>query len=163
MYVRYIDDIFFVWHGSERDLKEFLEVINTVHPTIKFDHKYSRTSIEFLDTIVKLTNGKLTTSLYTKPTDRRAYLHSSSYHPHSTKEAIAFSQATRLRRICTNIDDFKKHAANLNKDLSSRGYKEHKVSEAINRSASLDRNTLMTYKEKGQPPQDAKVERYEEK
>ena len=148
MYVRYIDDIFFIWHGSERDLKEFLEVINTVHPTIKFDHKYSRTSIEFLDTIVKLTNGKLTTSLYTKPTDRRAYLHSSSYHPHSTKEAIAFSQATRLRKICTNIDDFKKHAANLNKDLSSRGYKEHKVSEAISRAASLDRSSLMAYKEK---------------
>ena len=148
MYVRYIDDIFFIWHGSERDLKEFLEVINTVHPTIKFDHKYSRTRIEFLDTLVQLINGKLTTTLFTKPTDRRAYLHSSSYHPHSTKEGIAFSQATRLRRICSSIEEYKKHAAILNKDLSSRGYDERKVAEAINGAASLDRSTLMSYKEK---------------
>ena len=148
MYVRYIDDIFFIWHGSERELKEFLEVINTVHPTIKFDHKYSRTSIEFLDTIVRLTNGKLTTTLYTKPTDRRAYLHSGSYHPDSTKKAIAFSQASRLRRICTDSTDFNEHANNLRRDLSNRGYNEDHVTEAISRAASLNRSDLMSYKEK---------------
>ena len=94
MYVRYIDDIFFIWHGTESELKELLEVINTVHPTIKFDHKFSRGRIEFLDTIVKLENGKLSTTLFTKPTDRRAYLHSKTYHPNSTKRSIAYSQAT---------------------------------------------------------------------
>ena len=73
MYVRYIDDIFFIWHGTESELKEFLEIINTVHPTIKFDHKYSRESIEFLNTIIKLINGKLSTTLFTKPTDRCIY------------------------------------------------------------------------------------------
>ena len=67
------------------ELKEFLEVVNTIHPSIKFDDKYSRDKIEFLDTIVKQTNGKLSTTLYTKPTDRRAYLHARSYHPSSTK------------------------------------------------------------------------------
>ena len=148
MYCRYIDDIFFIWHGSERELKEFLEVINTVHPTIKFDHKYSRTRIEFLDTIVRLINGKLTTTLYTKPTDRRAYLHSGSYHPDSTKKAIAFSQASRLRRICTDKADFDEHASNLKRDLSNRGHDEDHVTEAISKAASLNRSDLMSYKEK---------------
>jgi hypothetical protein len=148
MYVRYIDDIFFIWHGTESELKEFLEVINTVHPTIKFDHKFSRERIEFLDTIVKLENGKLSTTLFTKPTDRRAYLHSNSYHPSSTKRSIAYSQATRLRRICKSDEDFWSHAANLQKDLVNRGYKEETVSSEINRAAMQERSALLTYKEK---------------
>ena len=92
MYVRYIDDIFIVWKGSECELKKFLETINTLHPSIKFDFQYSKEKIDFLDTTVKLVNRRLTTTLYTKPTDRRAYLHAKSYHPNSTKKAIAFSQ-----------------------------------------------------------------------
>ena len=55
-----------------KDVKEFLEVINTIHPSIKFDYKFSRERIEFLDTIVKVVNNKLSTTLYSKPTDRRA-------------------------------------------------------------------------------------------
>lgn len=148
MYVRYIDDIFFVWKGSEAELKEFLEVINTVHPTIKFDAKYSRKKIDFLDTTVKLHNKKLTTTLFTKPTDRRAYLHSKSYHPNSTKRSIAFSQASRLRRICTSLEDFWIHAAQLKKDLLNRGYREEDLSREIARAAAQDRPSLLTYKEK---------------
>ena len=148
MYVRYIDDIFFIWNGTEAELKEFLLVINTIHPTIKFDHKFSRERIEFLDTVVKLINGKLSTTLFTKPTDRRAYLHSNSYHPSSTKQSIAYSQATRIRRICTSTEDFWNHANTLLKDLVKRGYKEETVSKEIDRAASQDRNTLLTYKEK---------------
>ena len=148
LYVRYIDDIFFVWKGSERELKEFLEIINTIHPTIKFDYSYSREKIDFLDTTVKLLNKKLTTTLFTKPTDRRAYLHSKSYHPNSTKKAIAFSQASRLRRICTSLDDFWSHATKLKKDLINRGYRNEDLSREIARAAALERSDLLTYKEK---------------
>ena len=148
MYVRYIDDIFLIWKGSEQELKEFLEVINTIHPSIKFDYKFSRERIEFLDTIVKLVNNKLSTTLYTKPTDRRAYLHAQSYHPSSTKRSIAFSQATRLRRICTSEEDFRSNANILKNDLVKRGYEENVVSQDIERAAIQERNQLLTYKEK---------------
>ena len=148
MYVRYIDDIFFVWKGSERELKEFLEIINTLHPTIKFDFAYSRERIDFLDTTVKHLNRKLTTTLYTKPTDRRAYLHSKSYHPTSTKKAIAFSQASRLRRICTSLEDFWEHANKLKEDLLNRGYRNVDLSREIERAATLERADLLKYKEK---------------
>ena len=148
MYVRYIDDIFFVWKGTEAQLKEFLEVINTVHPTIKFDAKHSRKKIEFLDTTVIHQNGILTTTLFTKPTDRRAYLHAKSYHPNSTKKSIAFSQACRLRRICSSLDEFWIHAEQLKKDLLNRGYKLEELSREIARAAAQDRPSLLTYKEK---------------
>ena len=124
MYVRYIDDIFFVWKGSENELKKFLETINTLHPSIKFDFKYSKESIDFLDTTVKLVNKAITTTLYTKPTDRKAFLHAKSYHPNSTKKAIAFSQASRLKRICSDPTDFWKHATKTERRSPQQGVQE---------------------------------------
>ena len=71
-YKRFIDDIFLLWNGTLEQLKEFISKINTVHTTIKFEAKYSFTSIDFLDThIYKASNGKLCTTLHTKPTDRQ--------------------------------------------------------------------------------------------
>ena len=148
IYNRYIDDIFFIWKGSESDLLKFFKEINEVHPTIKFDHEYSREKINFLDAAVSVLGNRLRTSVYTKPTDRKAYLHARSYHPKSTKEAIAYSQAARLRRICTDRDDFQQLADKLKEDLINRGYQEEKINEEINRAGNMDRNTLLTYKEK---------------
>ena len=70
-YKRFIDDIFIIWKDTLDDLITFVWQLNTLYPTIKFDTKYSPTSIEFLDTRkYKSTDGKLRTTLYTKPTDR---------------------------------------------------------------------------------------------
>ena len=75
IFLRYIDDLFFIWKGTEEELKRFFEDINQVHPSIKFDYEISKTEINFLDlTIYKDSKGKLATKLYTKPTDRQAYL-----------------------------------------------------------------------------------------
>ena len=148
LYVRFIDDIFFLWKGTEEKLLQFFEELNSVHPTIKFDYNYSRTSINFLDTSISVTDGRLTTTVFTKPTDRKAYLHSKSYHPRSTKEAISFSQATRLRRICTDLADYDKQSEQLVKDLEERGHDSKKVKEGVSKARNFDRNQLLTYKTK---------------
>ena len=148
IYIRYIDDLFFVWKGSEQDLIKFFKEINEIHPTIKFDYVYSRKSVNFLDTKVTIDGKKLSTSLYTKPTDRKAYLHARSYHPQSTKKAIPYSQAARIRRICTDENDFDLLANKLKKDLLNRGYQEKNISDEINRARNTDRASLLTYKEK---------------
>ena len=138
LYVRYIDDLFFIWTGSEEDLLKFLEEVNTLHHSIKFDYEYSKEKVNFLDTTISVIGNKLSTTLYTKPTDRKSYLHSKSYHPQSTKKSIAFSQAARLKRICTEEDDFRSHAEKLKQDLVNRGYQPDAVSKEIERAASLE-------------------------
>ena len=102
---RYIDDIFMIWTHSVDDLQTFTTYLNNIHPTIKFTSNYSFTSIPFLDVNVSLINGKITTDLYTKPTDKHQYLLQSSCHPKHTKRAIPFSLALRLRRIICSSDD----------------------------------------------------------
>ena len=148
LYVRYIDDLFFIWKGSEEDLLKFLKEVNTLHPSIKFDYEYSREKVNFLDTTISVIGNKFSTTLYTKPTDRKSYLHSKSYHPQSTKKSIAFSQAARLKRICTEERDFQQHAEKLKLDLINRGYRPSTISEGIERAANLERRTLLTYKER---------------
>ena len=148
IYVRYIDDIFFIWKGSEEELQKFLAEVNRIHPTIKFDFNFSTKSVVFLDSKVSVTGKRVSTSVFTKPTDRKNYLHSKSYHPKATKESIAYSQATRLKRICTEEDDFKQAANRLKEDLTKRGYKEEKISEEIHRASTQNRETLLTYKER---------------
>ena len=70
---------------------------------------YSRlieSEISFLDVKVKLSNGTISTSLYTKETDTLSYLDYSTCHPVSCKTSIPYSQFLSLRRICSDEDDF---------------------------------------------------------
>ena len=74
---RYTDDIFFIWEHSEEKLRNFIETLNEIHPTIKFTAEWSQKSINFLDVTVSLIDGQIETDLYVKPTDSHQYLHSS--------------------------------------------------------------------------------------
>ena len=58
-YCQFIYDIFFLWNGNVIQLQEFIKKLNNRHPTIKFDLKFSKTSIEFLDTTVCKTKNKI--------------------------------------------------------------------------------------------------------
>ena len=66
---RYIDDIFMVWQHGEEKLKEFLKILNSCHPKIKFTAEYSSDKVNFLDVEVIRSGNKLLTDLYIKPTD----------------------------------------------------------------------------------------------
>ena len=49
LWKRFIDDIFLVWPHGRNSLIEFIEHLNTVHPTVKFTSDISDTEISFLD------------------------------------------------------------------------------------------------------------------
>ena len=111
---RYIDDIFMIWTEGLDNLKIFIDYLN-IHPTIKFTSSHSSTNVSFLDVNVSLTNdgNRISTDLYTKPTDKHQHLLYSSCHPLHTKKAIPFSLALRLRRICSTDETFNLRAAQL--------------------------------------------------
>ena len=130
----YIDDIFVIWTHSVDDLQTFTTYLNNIHPTIKFTSNYSFTSIPFLDVSVSLINGKITTDLYTKPTDKHQYLLQPSCHPKHTKRAIPFSLALyRLRRICSSDDTLTKRTTELKTYLDKRGYNLSFLDQEIRR------------------------------
>ena len=70
---RYIDYIFMIWKHEETKLKEFLKILNSPQPTIKFTAEYSLEKINFLDVEVIRSENKRLSDLYPKPTDARKY------------------------------------------------------------------------------------------
>ena len=49
LWKRYIDDILCIWPRPQPELDYFLQYLNEAHPTIKFTHESSTSSIDFLD------------------------------------------------------------------------------------------------------------------
>ena len=70
IWLRYIDDIFFIWVHDEQELERFLKDLNNFTPNLSFTDQASKNCIPFLDLKVKLVDGKLETDLYMKSTDR---------------------------------------------------------------------------------------------
>ena len=104
MWRRFIDDIFFIWKGSEEELKEFMEHCNNYHPTIKFTFNYdlNTRSVDFLDIHIWIdTNGYIQTDLYQKPGKVCQLLLPSSAHPSHICRSLPLSIAYRVRRLCS--------------------------------------------------------------
>ena len=147
-FLRFIDDIFMVWTGTRAELNAFMEEINKVHPSIKFDFQTSTTQINFLDTTVFIENNQLFTKTYTKPTDKHAYLHKTSYHPYSLKSSIIYSQVLRTKRICTKPDDYANSISKLFQSFRDRGYNDEELNTGFNKAANKNRDDLLKYKAK---------------
>ena len=139
-WLRYIDDIFMIWTENPKNLKIFLDYLNSIHPSIKFTSSHSPTNVPFLDVNVSRTSdGSINTHLYTKPMDEHRHLLHSSCHLLHTKKAIPFSLALRLRRICPTDETFKIRTSERTTYLLKRGYKLDFVSERIQRAADIHR------------------------
>ena len=113
---------------------------------IDFKDCYSDTSVAFLDTVVKLQNGQLVTDLFNKPTASFDYVHRSSYHPQHLINSIPKSQFIRIRRICTFLRDYKKHAEKYIGHFKARGYKEAYLRKVSDEVARTDRASFLTYR-----------------
>ena len=59
LWLRYTDNIFFIWTRGEEKQQNDLEKLNKFHPNIRFIHESSKEKISFLDLNVKLSEGQL--------------------------------------------------------------------------------------------------------
>ena len=147
---RLVDDCFFTWYHTENELKQLLAYLNSCHTSIKFEYQYSHEKVSFLDTITYIENNTIKTTLYTKPTDRKQYLHYTSSHPFHIKKAIPYSQAIRYRRIIEDDNLFTTQIHDLKIKFLQRGYPKQLIENQLNRVFNLDRNSTLVYKSDAQ-------------
>ena len=86
-----------IWEHSEESFHEFVNLLNSHHPSVTVKAGLDKQSINFLDTTVFKGNrftsdGILYTKVYFKPTDTLELLHKNSYHPPHTFPGIIKSQ-----------------------------------------------------------------------
>jgi len=142
-YFRFIDDIFMIWTSGLDNLKTFIESANNLHPSINFTYEYSTTNIAFLDTKIHISNNKIETEIYTKPTDSHQYLLPSSCHPRHVVKNLPYSLALRIKRICSTEPFFQKHIQQLKQQLLQRNYRESDIQMCINRLENTTREQLL--------------------
>ena len=102
VYGRYIDDCI----GVTSMCRNASLIISMIIMHLWNLHGISDNSLECLDVLMTLTPAGISTSVHYKPTDSHSYLHYSSHHPQKCKDGIPFSQFLRLRRLCSEEEDF---------------------------------------------------------
>lgn len=121
-YRRYLDDIFIIWTNTILKLQQLVTDINNCHPTIKLTSEISSESINYLDLTISITNQRLSTSTYFKPTNTFNYLPGNSHHPNSTKRGLAKGEMIRMLRNNSEKVGFTKQSQLIKDKLAERQY-----------------------------------------
>ena len=136
---RYIDDCLIISSLSEQELLNFVEFANNFNGSIKFTHEISSESISFLDILIRLNEGSLSTSVYFKPTASHSYLDYNSSHPLATRNSIPYSQFLRLRRLCSDDVDFQIQSKSMVSKFLNRHYPPSVVLKALSKAQQVPR------------------------
>jgi len=142
-WLRFIDDIFFIWEHGEELLKMFLDALNSFS-SLKYTYQYSRELITFLDVDIFVESGFLKTKLHIKDTCTMQYLSYDSCHPAYIKKSIPKSLAIRGKKLCSKESDFNKYINTLTDRFNSLGYPQKLVKNQIrqqkNTSSSVSKS-----------------------
>ena len=150
LWFRFVDDIWGVWKGSKEEFEKFVKLGNEHEERIKVTYEICEKEAVFLDVKVsKGEEGRLKTELYVKPTDRTRYLHRSSDHPRHVKEGIAKGQFRRLRRICSEEEDYWKYGKQVEGKLVSRGYGRGQIRQQMKETGKMERRQALERVKKG--------------
>ncbi|XP_077152180.1 uncharacterized protein LOC143816087 isoform X2 [Ranitomeya variabilis] len=117
---RYIDDVFFLWLGTEAECVRFLQDLNTNTYNILLTHSLSTVSITYLDLKISVESHCLVTDLFCKSTTTNSLLEFNSFHSFHTK------------------------AQDLTSRFKQRGYPKRVISSAFQRARREDQASLLT-------------------
>ena len=82
------------------------------------------------------------TEIYSKPTASFQYLHRTSYHQPHTFRSILRSQFIRIRRICSDINDYWSHSKRFTNFFKSRGFNRRIIDKISPEISKIPRQDL---------------------
>ena len=127
-----------IWAGSEQELLDFMSDLNK--KLLQSNSNLSTQKFELLDVLVyKDHNNMLQTTIYRKQTDRQNYLDARSEHPKLLKDSIPYSQALRIKRICSSQQEFLSHTAKMINQFQKGGYDRLLIEQQINKANLQER------------------------
>lgn len=129
---RYVDDILVCFKGTDRQFKNFENLLNSLHPNIKFSTEIeTNTSINFLDLTITRLSNKLDFSIYRKPSHTDTTIHYTSNHPYQHKVAAYNSMIHRLLHIPLSTQNFDKELQIIKQIAINNGYKPNMVDNIV--------------------------------
>jgi hypothetical protein len=142
-WLRFFDDIFFIWKHGISELHKFMEKLNSFNNFFKFTLTYSESMITFLD--VKVTVGdslnldnskKIETDVFRKDTNSYAGgLDFNSFHPQHTIHSLPYSLAFRTFKLCSSRNDIERNLRFIRENFIQRHFPVDVIDSQINRCA----------------------------
>ena len=137
--LRFLDDLWFTWRGSERQFELFTSAINSIGGADNFTLKGEvGREVDFLDVHMSLDDGQLKTSVFIKPTDSKRYLNRRSDHSSHVYRGIPFSQFRRAVVICSDDTERQKSIDYMEKKFLDSGYSPSELQECKTKALALD-------------------------
>ena len=93
----------------------------------------------------------LLTTNYRKQTDKQNYLDAQSEHPKLLKVSIPYSQASRIKLICSSQQEFLSQKAKTVNQLQKRGYNRSLIAQKIDKANLQETEQLLKEKRKKLP------------
>ena len=142
----FLDDYETLLEESKINPNGFLNILNSMKPSIQFTMEYSKDAIRFLDILITQNNDKYWTNFYYKSTDTHRCLPFSSNHLSHCKKYISFTLTSRMCTIVECAEAKIKHLENLKMNLSKFQYPKQVIEYAIKKGLSIPLQELRTSK-----------------
>ena len=142
-YRRFIDDCITLSSLTEPQLLDYVNFANNFHSAIKYTYHLSDIETSFMDLLIRLSAGRISTSIFYKPTDAHSYLDYNSSHSLSTRNSIPFSQFLRLRRLCMDDEDFASQCSLMVEFFRRRNYPASVLQHSLERAKSIPRQAAL--------------------
>ena len=139
---RFLDDCFILWTKNEENLAKFHAILNSINLDLSFTIEQNKEKIPFLDVLVELKEGKLSTDIFYKPTDTKQYLTYKSCHPKHTKNNIPYNLARRICSIVSENTNREKRLCELEIFLLQRGYPINVIKNGIEKAKTVPLHEL---------------------
>lgn len=116
IYRRFIDNLFFIWLGTEEEAMEFKDILNTNTWGIKFTANFKSKEIEFLDLNISVEKEIISTSTFFQ----KVYI-----NRRSRKQTFPMASTGGIRKNCSNEEKYIEQAKMLKqrfKEKLSKGF-----------------------------------------
>ena len=101
-WVRFKDDIFFLWEHDDESCESFLHLLNSLDPKLKLTQELEvERRLPFLDVLVHRNDTCFEFRVYRKPTHSDRYLNHSSNHSPLMKTGVVTSLVDRALQVCS--------------------------------------------------------------
>ena len=152
---RYIDDVLLLWQHTNTQLQRFIDGLNGLAPRLHFTHEVSVFSAVFLDLYLYKpadfsTRGKLSTTIYYKPTNTFSYALGTSYIHPNIQRGIAIGETVRMLRNTDRLGKFRFFKNRIIARLRARRYPTRAI-RAIERIRFQDRQKYLNREDRQGP------------
>ena len=141
-YRRFLDDGQIMWDTRLGDFLEVFNLLNSMHPSIKFTSESSDKELVFLDIRILKTKVGFETVIYTKETDTDSTLNFNSLHPRHTREDTAFNLARRVRTLTDDDRQCQVQMGALMTKLKNSDYPPGLIRTAVSSAMELNPKDL---------------------